>query len=183
MTFLSIVLSKEWTISKMVPNLLRHRDFADRKIDGAVHWSSLCSKLRCELESEGARTFSDWIRSTEEATKLGFNAALTRTTSYMFAPSKVTQELIASELNHVAIPLGKNDMWEALSPNSCKQNSSQVEGTQGGRRYSSHQTLFGDTEEVLNDDSSPRKRSTTRTTGKLLMQSVGSILEKHKVKK
>ena len=35
-----------WTISKIVTILLRHGVFADREIDGAVHWSSLCSKLR-----------------------------------------------------------------------------------------------------------------------------------------
>ena len=35
----------------------------NRDIDGAVRWSSLCSKLRREFEKEGARTFTDsqWL--------------------------------------------------------------------------------------------------------------------------
>ena len=35
----------------------------NRDIDGAVRWSSLCSKLRRDFEKEGARTFSDsqWL--------------------------------------------------------------------------------------------------------------------------
>ena len=49
----------EWKITKRITNLVRHRDIDHREIDGAVHWSSLCPKLRREFESEGARTSSD----------------------------------------------------------------------------------------------------------------------------
>ena len=55
--------SLEWTISTLVTHLERHRDLADRENDRAVHWSSLCLKLRRAFQSEGAQTFSDsqWL--------------------------------------------------------------------------------------------------------------------------
>ena len=55
--------SLEWKISTLVTHLVRHRDLADRETDGAVHWSSLCLKLRRAFQSEGAQTFSDsqWL--------------------------------------------------------------------------------------------------------------------------
>ena len=53
----------EWKISKTVTNLARHLDIADRQTDGAVHWNSMCSKLRLEFESEGVQNLPDsqWI--------------------------------------------------------------------------------------------------------------------------
>ena len=47
--------SLDWKISKRLTD--------NREIDGAIHWSSLCPKLRLNFEREGARTFSDsqWL--------------------------------------------------------------------------------------------------------------------------
>ena len=100
MTFLAYDIverkSLEWKILKMVSVFVRHRDLADRETDGAVHWRSLCSKLRREFESEGARTFSDsqWLDYIRRGSnKPDLNIAQTRTTtSCVFAPSKGTQE-------------------------------------------------------------------------------------------
>ena len=78
----------------MVTNLVRHRDLTDRETDGAVHWNSMCSKLRRAFQSDGAQTFSDsrWL-----------DVLL-----YLRAHSGAHTggELIASELmDHVARPL------------------------------------------------------------------------------
>ena len=47
----------------MVTNLVRHRDFADRETDGAVHRKSMGPKLRQAFQNEGGHTFSDtgWL--------------------------------------------------------------------------------------------------------------------------
>ena len=76
--------SLEWKISKIFTNLVRHRDFADRDTDG-VHRSSLCSKLRREFESEGAR-FSDsqWL-DIHEGSNPDFNIALEQQPLYVRA--------------------------------------------------------------------------------------------------
>ena len=48
-----------WNISKMVTNLVRHRDLTDRETDGAVHWKSMFPKLRRAFPNDGAQTLSD----------------------------------------------------------------------------------------------------------------------------
>ena len=49
--------SLEWKNSKRITKLVRHLDFPDRQIDGAVRWGSLLPKLRFEFESEGLKLF------------------------------------------------------------------------------------------------------------------------------
>ena len=52
-----------WKISKLVTNLVRHRDLTDRETVGAVHWKSMCPKLWRAFQSDSAQTFSDsrWL--------------------------------------------------------------------------------------------------------------------------
>ena len=70
--------------------------FPIEKTDGAVHWNSMCPKLRRALQSEGAQTtliLTGLIISTKEAIKFDFNIAGTPTTfSCVFAPFKGIQE-------------------------------------------------------------------------------------------
>ena len=53
----------EGKISKRLTALVRYREHYHREIHRAVHWSLVFLKLRLDIESEGARVFSDsqWL--------------------------------------------------------------------------------------------------------------------------
>ena len=138
-----------WTISKLVTNSARHRDLADRETDGAVHWNSLCPKLRRAFQSEGAQTFSDSVGFDHVCKGSNKNPVsilpeLPRRSIVSSRYSRAGGELIAPELmNHVAIPLRWKDflyhVGSSFNVNSILQAGVIVGGkdTKQGR-----QTLF-----------------------------------------
>ena len=113
MIFLPTVSPQGWTISKRRTNLVRHRDLADRKNDQAVCWSSLCSKLRREFQSEGVRIFSDsqWLGYIHRGSnKPRFPYYVNSDSNHLYVRAIQGHsggDLIAPELlNYVAVPLG-----------------------------------------------------------------------------
>ena len=60
MIFLLMMISKGrlWRISKMVTNLVRHFNLANRETDGAVHRKSMCPQIPRAFEKEDGHTFS-----------------------------------------------------------------------------------------------------------------------------
>ena len=47
----------ESSISKLLMELVHHRDQKDRELDGAVHWKSICPELRHACQEQEGRTF------------------------------------------------------------------------------------------------------------------------------
>ena len=111
--------SLEWIISELDTNLVGHR-FADREADGAVHWSSLCPKLRREFKKKAdipSLILIGLSVSGKGAIIFDFSIQEQRPLVIRVIQGHTGEELVAPELmNHVAIPDQKNSciIQEAL---------------------------------------------------------------------
>ena len=165
--------SLEWKISKRLTALVRHRDLVDREIDGAVHWSSLCSKLRRDFESDGAWTFSDsqWLDCRHRGSSRPRFQCCTNSNNNLLHVRAIQGHsgavLIALELmNHVAIPLRWKEfqfhVGNSFTVNSILQAAliAGGKGTQEGRQTVFFTLLYpfgGETEREYDDWTVPTK--------------------------
>ena len=99
-------------LTKLVTKVVRHLNLADRETNGAVHWKSMCPKLRRAFQKEDGHTFSDsdwftFIHIRSYQTRFLFCKNSNNVLLHVRANQGHSGvELIAFELtNHVVIPL------------------------------------------------------------------------------
>ena len=156
----------ETNIPKLVIKMTRHMILQERESDGAVHWKSMASKLRCAFLKDGGDTFSDFdwiIHIWKGSSKIRFQYCKNSCDDLLYIRAiecHTGGEVIASELmGHVAIPI---EWKEFLFQRGYSFNTNPRCGTHRCEKESKEgrQTVFftpwdpwrDETEEEFDDD-------------------------------